>query len=109
MSILKYIDRLKRMDDLIRRKATGTAQEFAEKLGISPSQLFQDLKEMRTLGAPIDYCPKRKSYFYEKEGKLVLDFATEGQALKGGQNIFENFTHSSMAGEIHFILAAQGC
>jgi hypothetical protein len=109
MSILKYIDRLKRMDDLIRRRATGTAQEFAEKLHISPSQLFQDLKEMRALGAPIDYCQKRKSYFYEKEGKLVLDFAAEGQSLKGGQNIFENFTHSSMAGVPRFILAARGC
>lgn len=91
MSILKYIDRLKRMDDLIRRKATGSAIEFAEKLEISPSQLFQDLKEMRALGAPIDYCPKRKSYFYGKEGKLVLDFTNEGQAVKGGQNFFENF------------------
>ena len=29
MSLLKYIERLKRMDDLIRRKATGCADEFA--------------------------------------------------------------------------------
>ena len=29
MSLLKYMERLKRMDDLIRRKATGCADEFA--------------------------------------------------------------------------------
>jgi hypothetical protein len=89
MSILKYIDRLKRMDDLIRRKATGTPDEFAERLHISPSQLYADLNEMRALGAPIQYCSTRKSYFYELEGKLVIDFSTGGKAVKGGQGIFD--------------------
>jgi biotin operon repressor len=54
MSLLKYIDRLKRMDDLIRRKATGSPEEFSQKLNISRSQLLQDLKELKELGAPID-------------------------------------------------------
>lgn len=94
MSILKYIDRLKRMDDLIRRKATGNAQEFAKKLEISQSQLFEELKEMKTLGAPIQYCHTRRSYFYEQDGKLVIDFTAEGRIVKGGLNIFDNFTYS---------------
>jgi predicted DNA-binding transcriptional regulator YafY len=84
MSILKYVDRLKRMDDLIRRKATGTPEQFAEMLQISPSQLYSDLKEMRQMGAPIQYSETRKSYVYEKSCKLILDFHTEAQSVKGG-------------------------
>jgi hypothetical protein len=34
MSVIKYLDRIKHMDELIRRKATGPPDEFAEKVGI---------------------------------------------------------------------------
>jgi biotin operon repressor len=91
MSLLKYIDRLKRMDDLIRRKATGCTNEFAEKLNISRSQLLQDLKELRELGAPIEFCPISKSYLYTKNCTLSLDFLERADAIRGGGNGFEFF------------------
>jgi hypothetical protein len=87
MSLLKYINRAQRMDDLIRRKATGCADEFAAKLGISHSQLYEDLKEMKELGAPIEYCPIRKSYIYSTEAKLIFTFNKNLEIIKGGQNI----------------------
>jgi hypothetical protein len=71
------------MDDLIRRKATGTPDEFAGKLGISTSQLFHDLKEMKELGALMEYCSIRKSYHYKKECRLVIDFITDDQTNPG--------------------------
>lgn len=73
------------MDDLIRRKATGCADEFASKLNISTSQLYQDLKEMKELGVPISFCSVRKSYFYEKEGGLIVDFIEQGKKINGGK------------------------
>lgn len=101
MSLLKYIERMKRMDNLIRMKATGCASEFAQKLGISPSQLFQDLKEMKELGAPIQYCSARRSYFYENEGRLMIDFMSEAQSIKGGSG-FELYLPSIAAGVIFY-------
>lgn len=86
MSLLKYVDRLKRMDDLIRRKATGNAKEFSRKINISQSQLFAELKEMRELGAPIEYCTVTKSYFYSKDCRLILDFVESGRLIRGGIN-----------------------
>ncbi|MFM7854478.1 MAG: hypothetical protein ACKO96_21785, partial [Flammeovirgaceae bacterium] len=77
MSLLKYIERAKRMDDLIRRKATGCADEFAKKLGISKSQLYEDLNDMKDLGAQIEYCSKRKSYFYQSEAHFLITFQQE--------------------------------
>lgn len=100
MSLLKYIERLKRMDDLIRRKATGCADEFASKLGISKSQLYDELKEMKELGAPIEYCPTRKSYIYSAEASLTFTFRSDFKQIKGGQNIYRN---SGITGIAHYI------
>lgn len=72
MSLLKYIDRLKRMDDLIRRKATGTPEEFAIRLGLGKSVLMDELRELRELGADINYCRTRQSYYYEREFVLKI-------------------------------------
>lgn len=74
MSFLKYINRLKRLDDLIRRNATGNATELAKKIGISRSQLFQHLKEMREIGAPISYSPIKRSYYYSHDCRFIIDF-----------------------------------
>lgn len=87
MSLLKYIERLKRMDDLIRRKATGSVDEFAGKLGISRSQVSQDLLELRQLGAPIKYCNYRKTYYYENDVSLIFDFVKGGNKIRGGVEI----------------------
>ena len=35
MSLLKYIERLRRIDYMISMMSTGTPEEFAEKLGIN--------------------------------------------------------------------------
>jgi hypothetical protein len=83
MSLLKYVERMKRMDDLIRRKATGDTNCFADKLSVSRSQLMQDLLELRKLGAPIKYCHYRKTYFYEGEVRLIIEFSDKG-SIKGG-------------------------
>lgn len=86
MSLLKYIDRLKRMDDLIRRKSTGTPDEFSQKLNISRSQLLQDLKELKELGAPVDYCHISQSYHYTRECMEILNFQASKMlnGMKGG-------------------------
>ncbi len=87
MSLFKYIDRLKRMDDLIRRKATGSTEEFSQKLNISRSQLLQDLKEMKELGAPVDYCHTSRSYLYTRECRVILNF--ESSKVLGGMQVAE--------------------
>ena len=74
MCLLKYIERLKRMDNLIYKKATGTPEEFSEKLGISKSMLMIHLKELKTLGASVEYNSFRKTYFYSEGCRLKVEF-----------------------------------
>jgi predicted DNA-binding transcriptional regulator YafY len=82
---------MKRMDELIRRKATGNASEFAQKMGISVSVLKENLAEMRSLGAPIEYSRIRGSYCYTKDCRLLVRFTGEvlepnaKAAVYGGQ------------------------
>ncbi len=93
MSLLKYIERLKRMDDLIRRKATGTPDEFAMRLGLGKSILMDELRDLKELGAVITYSRESQSYYYKQE--FILKIGTldnhEQQELRGGQNYFEEF------------------
>lgn len=72
MSFIKYIERLRRMDSLISMMVTGTPVEFAEKLGIRRSTLFQSLQEMREMGMNIKYSNIRQSYYYADNRRIKI-------------------------------------
>ena len=91
MSLLKYVDRLKRMDDLIRRKATGTPVEFSRKLGICKSMLMINLTELKQMGAPLKYDHSNQTYCYDRTCRLIFEFKLDQENLKvikGGENFF---------------------
>lgn len=83
MSLLKFIDRLTRIDWMIRREATGPSEEFARKLGISRSMLMENLREMKELGAEVCYCAHRRTYYYKNTFELIIGSTSRGQT-KGG-------------------------
>lgn len=75
MSLNTYISRIKRLDDLIRRKSTGTPKELAEKLNISERWLYVLLEELREeFDCPIVYDRTKRSYKYSKNGRMMLGF-----------------------------------
>lgn len=82
MVILKYIERLEQMDQLIRMNATGTSKEFAGKLGISRSLMMQELNVLKELGAEIAYDKNRQTYFYKKRMKLFFGFLSQSLETK---------------------------
>jgi hypothetical protein len=67
---------------LISMKATGNPEEFAEKLGIRRSTLFQSLQEMREMGVDIKYSNFRQSYYYadNRRIKIKLESTCPGSA-----------------------------
>ena len=72
MSLIKYVHRINRMDNLISLRATGTPDEFADKLSIRRSTLFKNLQELRELGLAIKYSPGRRSYFYTDNRRIKI-------------------------------------
>lgn len=88
MPLQKYLDRLERLHLLIKRKATGTVDELADKLDLSRRQTLEYISEMKDMGAPIQFCKYQQTYFYTREVKLTLGFtelnANESAAINGG-------------------------
>ena len=72
MSLAKYIARLQRMDSLIAMKATGPPEQFAYKMKLSRSTLFETLQEMKCMGVDIRYSNIRESYYYGDERRIVI-------------------------------------
>jgi predicted DNA-binding transcriptional regulator YafY len=73
----KFIERFKRIDELIALRATGNKAELADKLDISESTLYEFLKVLKELGAPIDYNQERCSYFFTEKGRIEIRFKKE--------------------------------
>ena len=71
MTLYKYACRPEHMDQLIRFGCTGSAAEFAQKVGLSLSQLKDHLRD---LGTPITYCRHRRSYCYNQTGRFQVRF-----------------------------------
>jgi predicted DNA-binding transcriptional regulator YafY len=64
MKTLKQLERLKKIHQLIKINNTGRPKEFANKLKISESQLYNILDDLKLKGFPIKYSRNLKSYEY---------------------------------------------
>ncbi len=72
MKILDQISRLQRIDQLIRTESTGCPKDFARKLNISVSTLYELLNCLRQLGACLYYNRNKLTYVYEIPTKLIF-------------------------------------
>jgi hypothetical protein len=60
------------MDSLIAMKATGPPEEFAYKMNLSRSTLFETLQEMKGMGVDIRYSNIRETYYYGDARRIVI-------------------------------------
>jgi hypothetical protein len=82
MSLIRHIQRLKFIDLLVRKKATGNLQTFAEKNRLSKRGLTVILEEMRNIGFAIKYSRRLNSYYYDEDGEMVQClFIKKGELL----------------------------
>jgi transcriptional antiterminator len=59
--------------ELVKQKKTGKPKEIAKKLGVSERQVYTYLEILKTeFNAPIKYCKKEETYFFNEEGELTL-------------------------------------
>lgn len=93
--IFKLLDRLGRIDQLIRQKRTGNAEEFAEKLNISRRQVYNWLDELKSYGLEIAYDRELRSFVYLKSYQINISFdikelsKEEAIEIKAGVNILK--------------------
>lgn len=96
MKMLKQLERLRKIHQYIKFVSTGTPKEFANKLGISESQLYNVLEDLKIKGFPIIYSRGLKSYLYknscELEIKYSVDLLTEHEKIKIEGGNIKGFT-----------------
>jgi hypothetical protein len=90
MSIIRQFKRLRFIDFLIQKRATGDLGTFAKKNRLSKSGLSIVLQEMKEMGFPIKYDRNSNSYYYEEDIQMVQClFIRKGEILtrEEAQNI----------------------
>lgn len=70
----QYLNLLLELDQFIRCKGTGSPPEFAQKMGISERSLYEYLKVLKELGAPIRFSRQDHSYYYAIDGQFYISF-----------------------------------
>jgi len=75
MKAFEQLERLKRMNKLIRVERTGTPSVFARFLGISERQLYKLIEEIEAMGLQVKYSRNRNTFFYESDEVLEIDFS----------------------------------
>ena len=103
---MRFIDKIKllqRVDLFIRMKSTGTSSEFATKLGISRSTVYEVIEIMRSLGADIEYCQYKGSFYYTSDKELALGFV-DPRKVRGGKKIRKNLHCPAFSDNYSFTL-----
>jgi predicted DNA-binding transcriptional regulator YafY len=72
--MIKHIEIIERMDQLIRLQATGSPEKFAQRLGISRTKLYRMIKLMKQLNAPIEYGIAIQSFVYTETVGFTFGF-----------------------------------
>ncbi len=73
-SLLKKINQL---DRLIHEQCTGSPANLGQKIGVSERSVFDYLKVMKEMGAPISYSRQKSSYFYQSGGRFNIRFVQQ--------------------------------
>jgi hypothetical protein len=75
MNIEKQAERIKYVHKQIQEEKTGTPDDFAKKLNISRSQLYNIIETLKEYDAPIKYNKKANSFYYTKSFDLQLKYS----------------------------------
>jgi predicted DNA-binding transcriptional regulator YafY len=68
------LQRLIRLDHLIQYKSTGTPTDCAQKIGISERSLYDYLRTLKEMGAPVRFSRGRRTYYYTEGGHFHISF-----------------------------------
>lgn len=77
MTFDTIVERFRRIDKLIRINATGCPKDLGKLLGITERQVYATINKMKDLGAPIEYCNRRRSYIYSERCRFEFLFRRE--------------------------------
>ena len=93
MKVFTQLERISRLGKLIEQKRTGTPNEFADRLGVSRTSLYELIDELKSKGAPIVYSKSAKTFYlnepFEISGSCIIrPITVEEEKNYSGGNYF---------------------
>lgn len=86
MKAIEQLERLQRINELIKAERTGTPDEFAAQLHISRRQLYEYLNYIKDLGVDVSYSKLRKTFYlcngHELNVTCSVKVVSKHEALK---------------------------
>ena len=73
MKFIEKAEKLLVLDELLRKKNTGSAEELGEKMGVSRTQMLKHIQTLRKYGLPIAYDYHLQSYYYTCPECIVIN------------------------------------
>jgi len=92
MQLFDSIERVHRIHKLIQRKATGTPEEFAEKLNLGKRQMYNILEEFRDYGANIKYNRMRGTFYYDNDFEVLVKINVNSLSNQEQKSIYAGFS-----------------
>jgi hypothetical protein len=88
VNFTRQIERIQKAHQLICSENTGKPEVFAFKLGVSRSQLYNDLDFFKSFKAVIKYSKKTESFYYTQPFDLEISYTLKIITDKEEQQIF---------------------
>ncbi len=73
MKVFEYLERISMMHKLIKGSKTGSPEEFARRLGVSRTSLYELIDEMKIRGAPIKYSKAARTFYYREPFEILVN------------------------------------
>jgi predicted DNA-binding transcriptional regulator YafY len=73
------LSRITKLDHFIHHRTTGAPSALGQKLGVSERTVFDYLKLMKEMGAPIQYSRDQATYYYQGDGRFNVRFIEDNQ------------------------------
>lgn len=75
MKALEQLERLQRMNQLIKAERTGNPDEFSERLGISRRQLYSYIESIKDMGADISYSKNKRTFYFCNGHEVEISYS----------------------------------
>lgn len=85
MKVFEIIERLEKINKCLKEERTGTAKEFAQKIGVSRSSLFNYFDYLKSYEIEINYDFHKNSFVYKEN--IQIDIQQPIRILKNNELI----------------------
>jgi len=77
MKTLKQIERLRKVNKLIKQQNTGNPAEFASRLHVSERELYRLIEYLKEMDATISFSRHSNTYFYKEDFDLLVNISVK--------------------------------